>query len=29
MGRADFRGRMSVMPVPLTETIIDERAERG
>jgi prevent-host-death family protein len=28
-GRADFRRRMPVLPVPLAETIIDERAERG
>jgi prevent-host-death family protein len=29
VGRADFRRSMPVLPVPLTETIIDERSERG
>lgn len=28
-GRADFRRRMPALPVPLSETIIDERAERS
>ena len=28
-GRADFRRTMPTLPAPLTETIIDERAERG
>ncbi len=28
-GRAEFRRKMPVLPVPLAATIIDERAERG
>lgn len=28
-GRAEFRRKMPVLPVPLAATIIDERTERG